>query len=292
MSDENEIRVGDRFERLAPGRPYEPGDIAVVRALFERSRDWAYIQKESGGWGESGDVTGEVANPMWWRRLPREQAAAPQNIEERRAALKVGDIITDFALLCPGMRLRRNFVAVRPDEALVAKVERYHGDVMAAFDRDGGLLVAQGAPVMTDGRLVFLGMVDEEKPAAKCKAAVCGYRSDVLDGYCRTHWAEAGRLCNAEQCDFHGVEHDCVRARHRKSTAPKCAHGCSPAAPCMRDVCPAHKEAAVAVRMAERERMPRITADETEAAIWRGARWSPSPTGLGGLAGRYRYGVS
>lgn len=71
---------------------------------------------------------------------------------------------------------------------------------------------------------------------------------------------------------------------------PKCAPGCVPSAPCMGSACPAHREAGVMGLMSTHnlDYWSRKLTDACEARQWRSQRWEPLTSGHASLMGRYR----
>lgn len=207
-----------------------------------------------------------------WRSVAATLVAGA--IEERRAALKPGDVITDPSLLCEGMRV---------------KWSPQRGDI--------------SPPTWRLGRRCENGW-------NICNASEFPgpyYRDhDVGDvGVVYLGMAVPDKLCNEVQCDFHGIAHECVRAKHRRPTAhdfsdPYAVCVIRPggekviARVCVR--CGRDKDDGGGCRARDwRAEDDRLTAQLTFAAepaqlpvIVERQTHEPSPTGLGGLAGRYR----
>jgi hypothetical protein len=117
-----------------------------------------------------------------WMRFP----AVPREstIEQRRAALRVGDVITDPALLCEGMEVQatpgRRLVLGPPTDGGFATASGSLGGLWAGFARTG--------------RVTFLGYAD--KPAPEVKGAeVKKVTVDEVDGMAKkleAFYAQAG----------------------------------------------------------------------------------------------------
>jgi hypothetical protein len=178
---------------------------------------------------------GQMASAMMGQMAGALTARRGPSIEERRKALKAGDVITDPALLAAGMRVRKFYTAGPPNDVTIAGVTANGNFTVRGGD---GMPFHRDSVVMSRG-VELLGWDTEEAEAKNEEAwhiwggpgtddALCGRRSDHITSVperralvcqgCKaaSTWPPAP-ICNALVCDFHHDPKDpaCVRAKHR-----------------------------------------------------------------------------
>src|SRR4051812_3463260 len=323
MSDE--IKAGDKFMRV--GRAdiiamVAEGDVATaLRPDPELPGDWRVLIN-----GKESLFSWRLDRAEWWKRLPREEAKAvfhegpaviaKPTIEERRAALKHGDRITDPALLCEGMRVRyaeEGFVD--HDEVITSRDVEWNGwnaKPMALFMDNGSY--------WEEGRVTFLA-----HPEAKAEPSVLHMlrRSGVACGHgpagpgetLEATLTEARVTCKAcleaikPRVTFRSMVsdgenwHDMTKPKPGEKTyatldalkkaaaeepKPRCAPGCTPSNACRTEgVCKVFEEERVAAHFwAPGQRMSSWANDKDETDRMRAeSRHGFSSSGFGGMAG-------
>jgi hypothetical protein len=182
MSMSEEIKVGDRFEWAPHGEP--SGNIATVVSL-EDGAHWTLEgpSKEKSGHNQSAGFL----LLSCWRRLPRKST-----VEERRAALKVGDKFTSADQFEPGMKIGlRSYQGTWTLDSQGWRDDSGDGVRKWCFVGESVYVVWESN--IPKGNFTFLGYADKPAPEVKVESTslapymIPAARNEIADKLLRLH---------------------------------------------------------------------------------------------------------